>query len=207
MTVPTKVLEETEFKAPVAGSSVQKLAITGSVVAAWAGFAWLALGAESIARPVQMNYRDALWMVPFVLSAIAFTFLHAVQRSPTDQFESVSFYFLMTASALAFLGNTGVLTNEPLLASFGFPWGAILWMLGLVAYGIATLMAKVVPRYVAISIILLEPGSLLTGLALSPIAPIHDRGAYSAGIEKGLVLALLALGMKQLARKDAQPVK
>jgi hypothetical protein len=113
----------------------------------------------------------------------------------------------MTASALGFLGNTGVLTNQPLLASLGFPWGAILWMLGLVAYGIATLMAKVVPRYVAISIILLEPGSLLTGLALWPIAAIHDRGAYSAGIEKGLVLALLALGMKQLARKDAQPVK
>jgi hypothetical protein len=207
MTVHTKVLEDIEFKAPAAGSSLQKLAITGSIVAAWAAFAWLALGAESIARPVQVNYRDALWMVPFVLTAIAFTFLHAVQRSQTDHFETASFYFLMTASALGFLGNTGILTNQPLLASFAFPWGAILWMLGLVAYGIATLKAKVVPRYVAISIILLEPGSLLTGLALSPIAPIHDRGAYSAGIEKGLVLALLALGMKQLVRKDAQPVK
>src|SRR6185369_13401122 len=67
-------------------------------------------------------------------------------------------YFLMTASALGFLGNTGLLTNQPLLASFAFPWGAILWMLGLVAYGIAILMAKVVPRYVAISIILLRAG-------------------------------------------------
>jgi hypothetical protein len=73
MTVHTKVLEDIEFKAPAAGSSLQKLAITGSIVAAWAAFAWLALGAESIARPVQVNYRDALWMVPFVLTAIAFT--------------------------------------------------------------------------------------------------------------------------------------
>ena len=55
----------------------------------------------------------------------------------------------------------------------------------------------------AISIILLEPGSLLAGLALSPIALCTICAAYSAGVEKGLVLALLARGMKQLAQKGA----
>jgi FtsH-binding integral membrane protein len=130
--------------------------------------------------------------------------LHAVQRSQNHRFETSSFYFLMAASALVFLGNVGVLINQAVLATFGFPWGAILWMLGLGVFGIATLMAKTLPLYVGISIILLEPGSLLTGLALSPIAPLYDRGAYSAGIEKGLVLALVALGMKRLAQKETQ---
>jgi|SoiMetStandDraft_5_1073268.scaffolds.fasta_scaffold3412575_1 hypothetical protein len=44
MTVHTEALEDSEFKALATGSSLQKLAITGSVVAAWAAFAWLALG-------------------------------------------------------------------------------------------------------------------------------------------------------------------
>jgi hypothetical protein len=40
---------------------------------------------------------------------------------------------------------------------------------------------------------LLEPGSVLAGLALSPIAPIHDRGTYSGAVEKGIALAFLAV--------------
>jgi len=93
MTVHAEAPEDNEFKALATGSSLQKLAITGSVVAAWAAFAWLALGAKSIARPVQVNYRDALWMVPFVLTAIVFTFLHAVQRLQTDHSETASGLF------------------------------------------------------------------------------------------------------------------
>src|SRR4051812_46382074 len=51
----------------------------------------------------------------------------------------------------------------------------------------------------------LEPGSILTGLALSPIAPLHDRGAYSAGIEKGLALALIAWELRSLVYSIGRP--
>jgi hypothetical protein len=116
--------------------------------------------------------------------------------------ERTGFYAVMIASALAFLGNVGVTTGQTLLAVFGFPWGAVLWTLGLILFGIGTWQARLLPRYVALALILLEPGSILTGLALSPVAPLHDRGAYSAGIEKGLALALIACGLRSLCLLD-----
>jgi hypothetical protein len=141
-------------------------------------------------------------MIPFVLSAVAFFFVHAAQRAKAPRWESTAFYFLMLASALVFLGNVGILTAQPLLATFSFPWGAILWACSLVGYGIATWKANLFPRYVGIAIVLLEPGSILTGLLLSQIAPLHPRGAYSAGIEKGLVLALVSIALRDLTRRQ-----
>ena len=174
---------------------------TGVFVAVLAAATWIALGIESIVRPEQENYRDALWIIPFALTAIAFCYVHAVQHARATRFGIFSFYFLMVASFLVFLGNVGVLANEPILAKLGFPVGALLWMLGLVLFGIGTWTANTLPRYVAVAIMLLEPGSLATGLAFAPIAPLHERGAYSAGIEKGLVLALVAVGMRTVLRQ------
>jgi hypothetical protein len=65
----------------------------------------------------------------------------------------------------------------------------------------------VVPRHVGVALSLLEPGSLLTGLALSPIAGLADRGAYSAGIEKALVLWLVARALlAQASPGTVEPV-
>ena len=75
------------------------------------------------------------------------------------------------------------------------------WMAGLIVFGIDTWIVKVLPWYVGPALILLESGALLTGLALAPVAPLHDRGAYSAGIEKGFVLAVVALALSQLKNK------
>ena len=61
-------------------------------------------------------------------------------------------------------------------------------------FGLSTMRAGVLPKYVGIALILLEPGSMLTAMALSPIAPIADRGAYSGATEKGAVVALVACG-------------
>lgn len=174
------------------------LAAQGALVATWAAVCWVVLGVESIVRPQQVNFRDAIWMIPFSLTAAAFVYLHLLQRSRARRFEAGSFYFLMIASALTFLGNVGMLMNIPWLAKLGFPIGAVLWMAGLIAFGIATWITKTVPWYVGLSLILLEPGSLLTGIALSPIAPLHDRGAYSAGVEKGLALAIVAFALSRL---------
>jgi hypothetical protein len=70
-----------------------------------------------------------------------------------------------------------------------------LWAIGLILFGMGTMLAGVLPRYAGVVMMLLEPGSVLAGLALSPIAPIHDRGTYSGAVEKGIGLALLALAM------------
>ncbi len=169
-------------------------------IAALAAACWIALGIDSIVRPQQVNYRDALWMLPFALTAVAFAYVHVAQRAKAQKWEPFAFHFLMIASVLVFLGNVGVLADQPLLAAFSFPWGAILWAVALIGFGIATWKVHVFPAYVGIAIALLEPGSILTGLLLSPIAPLHPRGAYSAGLEKGLVLAIVAVALRTLQR-------
>ena len=182
----------------ISGKNLSSLASAGSRFAFFAAVCWIALGIESIIRPQQENYRDLVWMIPFTLTAITFFFVHAVQRSESAVFERVSFYLVIIASALVFLGNIGVSVNEPLLAVLGFPWGAIIWTIGLILFGIATWKTKMLPVYVGLALILLEPGSILTGLALSPISPLHDRGGYSAGVEKGLALILIGFGLRSL---------
>jgi hypothetical protein len=95
----------------------------------------------------------------------------------------------------------GLLIDQPILAAFSFPWGALLWMASLITYGIITLRAGMLPRPVGWTIILLEPLSLLFGLAMSTVAPLLDRGAYSAGVEKGMAVFVVAWGLHTLARR------
>jgi hypothetical protein len=181
--------------------SSARLAMRGAVTAAVAAVCWIALGMESILRPQQENYRDALWMVPFALNAITLVFVHALQRSPEARFERLGFYFVMSASVLVFLGNVGLLASQPLLAKFSFPWGALLWTVGLILFGVATWKAKILPAYAGFALILLEPASILTGLLLAPIAPLHERGAYSGAVEKGVVLAVIGLALRSVCRR------
>jgi hypothetical protein len=159
---------------------------------------WIALGLESIVIPGQRSYRDALWFVPFSLTLVAFSFLHRLQRSPRCRFEFAGFVATIVSMVLVMIGNIGVVTRQSSMAVFGFPLGALLWTLALVVFGIGTWHAHVFPRYVAAALMLLEPGSILTGLALSPIAPLQPRGAYSAGVEKGAVLAIIAMAFYKL---------
>lgn len=177
---------------------VKRFAAKGANFAFAAAVSWEILGAESIVRPVQVNYRDLLWIIPFAFTAIACWYLHEVQRSRATSFERFSFYTLMAASALALVGNMGAYAAQPTLAALGFPLGAILWTLGLIAFGVATLKLRMLPPYVGVTLILLEPGSILTGLALAPVAPLRDHGAYSAGVEKGLAMAIVGIGLRWL---------
>ncbi|GAA4467225.1 hypothetical protein GCM10023189_50510 [Nibrella saemangeumensis] len=107
----------------------------------------------------------------------------------------------MFSMTLVWFVNVGLLINQPLLATFSFPVGPMLWIAALIAYGVVTLKGRVLPRYVGWTLILLEPVSLLCGLALSTVAPLADRGAYSAGVEKGLALLLIAWGVRSLPRR------
>ena len=40
-------------------------------------------------------------------------------------------------------------------------------------------------------------------IGYSPISPWHDRGAYSAGVAKAVVLGLLAVGLRLVGRRCA----
>ena len=104
----------------------------------------------------------------------------------------------MVACCLTVLGGVGNVLHNPLLERLGFPAGPVLWTVGLVVYGIASWRIHIFPRYVAWTLILFEPASILTGIALSPIAPLHDRGSYTGGIEKAVAVLILGLAIRQL---------
>jgi hypothetical protein len=176
----------------------------GVRVSALAGACWIAFGLESILRPEQDNTRDAVWMLPWVLTAVALWFVHKLQRAPMERLERTSFALLMTTFAVVFLGNFGLVANVPSLTLFAFPWGAFLWVAAMLVWGIATWKAGVFPRPVALGIMLLEPGSMLTGVALSPISPLRERGAYSGAVEKGAVILLVALGLEVVRKRLAR---
>jgi hypothetical protein len=162
-----------------------RLLSLGVRVAALGAVAWIALGIDSILRPVEDDRRDVVWMIPFALTLISFWLIHTAQKLAGGRFERIAYWSVMTASALAFAGIIGLVFGIPSLETLGL-------------FGVATIKTGVFPKYVGIALILFEPGSILTRMALSPIAPLQPRGAYSAGLEKGAVLAAIAYGFLAL---------
>lgn len=183
-------------------SSTHDLASRGALYGWLAAVAWVAVGVESIVRPEQHNYREMLWWVPFVFMTLTLIYVHLVQRERGGRLERITFWLVMFASGLVLLGNLGLVFNVAALASLGFPGGALVWTLGLIAFGIGTWRARVLPWYAGLSMILWEPGSIATGLLLAPIAPLHERGGYSAGVWKGAAIAVLAYALQQLAKRE-----
>lgn len=181
--------------------SVAPVARRGAIYGWISMVLWMAVGIDSIVRPIQDNRREIWWWFPFIFMMLAIIAVHRVQRGP--HLERYTFYVVMFASALVLAGNLGLIFGVPSLAWLGFPGGALVWTVGLVAFGIATWLAKVLPWYAALALILWEPGSPLCALLLAPISPLRERGSYSAGLEKGLAIGIVACGLWAVSKKFA----
>ena len=177
----------------------RRYAIAGTGVAFAAAILWAALGIDSLARPIPDNRRDLMVLVPFFLTTLVLWFIGQVQSPRRDRRERVTFWFLIIASCLTILGGIGNVLHSPLLEHLGFPAGPLLWTVGLIVYGIACWRTRIFPRYVAVTLILFEPASIFTGVALSPIAPLHDSGSYTGGVEKAVAVMILGFAIRQLA--------
>jgi hypothetical protein len=184
-------------KSPLVSDPMDRAVIAGigAKIAFVDAVIWVVFGLESIISPSPNNTRDAVWLLPGGLMLVVFWLVHLAQRSPQARFERIAYWILMAASALVMTVVVGLVANIPALVGFTAVVGILSWIVGLLVYGIATWKTGVLPWWSALAIILFEPGSVAFGLALSPIAPIHDRGAYSAGVEKGIALAVVALGL------------
>ncbi|RNM12619.1 hypothetical protein EFL26_18575 [Nocardioides pocheonensis] len=184
-------------------AGVRRAGAAGVVAAA----AWIALGMDSTVRGGEMHYRDALVMVPWVLTMVTLAGVHLAQRDRLRRWGHVAFGVLGLAMVLGLLGDLGTVLDIAPLATLGFPLGALLWLVAMVPAGVATYRAGVLPRRVGVLMALLEPLSIATGVALSPIAGLHDRGNYSGGLEKGLVVLMIALALRSVAayRDERRP--
>ena len=179
----------------------QSLARRGAVWGWISAALWIALGLESIVRPEQDNRREIYWWFPYLFMMLTIIAVHRVQRPQHSRVERVSYWIVMIAWIAVLLGNLGLVFNLPALQPLGFPGGAIVAAAGLIVYGVATWKAKVLPWYAGLSFMLWEPGSIATGLLLAPIAPLHERGGYSAGVWKGLAIGVVAYGLHSVSKR------
>jgi len=130
--------------------------------------------------------------------------VHRVQRGRELRLESITYWIVMIAWVLVFIGNLGLVLHVPALLPLGFPGGAIVAALGLIVYGVTTWRLKVLPWYAGLALILWEPGSIATGLLLASISPLRDRGSYTAGIWKGFAIGVVGFGLGAVARRMHQ---
>jgi hypothetical protein len=175
-------------------------------VALAAGVSWLLIGLESTVVGGEQHYRDWLMFIPWTLTMVTWIGLYELQRPRLGWFGTAAFALLELAMGLAWVGQVGVVLDIDALTGLAFPLGAMLFALGLVGAGIATYRAGLLPKRYGVLLAVLEVLSVLNGILVSPIAGLHDRGSYSGGIAKGVVLLLVMRAACRAAREDAQNV-
>lgn len=185
-------------------SATSELAATIAGVAAAGGVAWLAIGIESIVRPEVMHYRDALVLVPLSLYAVTIAGIQALQRHRSGRLGKWSAAAVIGAITLIVAANVAMLLGADGAQQAAFPLGPLGWIGGMIAFGIATARAGVLPRRDGWLIALSQPLTMITALALSPIAPLTERGAFSGTVAHGVVMLVLATSLRRVARSGPQ---
>lgn len=175
------------------------LAATVARVAAVTGVAWLALGIESVVRPEVMHYRDALVLVPLSLYAVTVGGIQRLQRRRSGRLGKWSAVLVIGVITVIVVANAAMLLGVDDAQKAAFPLGPLGWIGGMIAFGVATARAGVLPRRDAWLLALSQPLSMVTSLVLSPIAPVEDRGAFSGVAAHGIVLLVVATSLRRLA--------
>ena len=174
----------------------------GAPAALLAGAFWLFLSLDSLVRPDPERYRDALFIIPWLLAAVAVVAIHTLQRAAAGRLGKVGLWLLIAGIAAGVVGIFSSLTDAEALKWLGFPVGALGWMGGLVLFGVATVRARVLPRWCGVALILAQPLAILLGMVLSPIAPLHEYGSYTGALALAVVWA--SLGAALWSRRDSE---
>lgn len=167
----------------------------GAVSALLGGAAFAALSLESIARPDPERYRSALFLVPWLLSAGGIVGLHARQRERAGRLGQVGFWATFGAMLVAALGTIAYLADVDALRWLEVV-GVLVWTVGMLLLGVATVRARVVAPWAGIALAAAEPATVLTALALSPWVPLENEGSYSGAIANGVAFLLLGVALR-----------
>jgi hypothetical protein len=126
--------------------------------------------------------------------------LHARQVESYGRLGTVGFFLAFAGAALAFVGQatSGIFPHNGALGwlfsdpGFGFQLGILLMGLGLVLLGVATLRARVLPRWCGIGLVVLVVFSAL--------------GAYGGFVALGLIWLALGYALwSQLVHRSSSP--
>lgn len=183
------------------------IAGTGAMLATAGAVGWFALGGDSLARPGVQEYRDALFVLPFLLLAGTLACIHHLQRDRAGGLERWAFRIVMVTVVLIAAANVTLVLGSEALQVLSFPLGALAWMLAMAALGAGTIRAGVFPRRVGWAIALAQPLTITLAIPLALLGwELEDRGSYTGVLVHGLVMLILAAALRDASNRR-QPDK
>ncbi len=159
----------------------------GAPGAILSGLAFTVLSLLSLATPEPAAYLDVIFGVAWLSTVLPVAALHAVQEGRDGLLGRVGSASIVVGAVAAFLGALAVATGSTSLAWPLFIAGGILLLAGLVVLGLASLRARVLPRWCGVALILALP---LTGGLLQ--AQTQTNSGDYPGV---IVVGLLWLGL------------
>jgi hypothetical protein len=126
------------------------------------GVVWIVLGLSALFGYLQAipGREDiVLYVVALLFTAAALVGLHALQRKSYGLLGRVGFYVALAAIASRILGAVVFLAGSSALEWTSLP-GTLGMLVGFVLYGLATLRARVLPRWYGLALIVCMPVSL-----------------------------------------------
>ncbi len=160
---------------------------------------WSIVAIDSLVRHDPEDYRNALLLLPWLLTMAALTGIHLTQHHRSGRLERVGYRVVIGGMSLTAVGLAGYVGGIEEMA-FVEVAGMVPFILGMIAFGVGTYRAGVFPKHVGIAIALTQPLTMAMGVALSPIAGLHDHGSYTGAIVHGAVLATVGLALFRLRR-------
>lgn len=162
--------------------------------AALTGLLFLALSAVSlVADPIPGL--DLLFAGAWLCAVVPVLRLHALHRGRDGVLGTVGTVALGAGAISNALGLVVRVTGSDVLSRLVLPVGALLLFLGLVALGVATWRARVLPRWCGAAMVALLPLTFLTSIPL----PVQGDGAgdYPGVFVVGVFWLALALATRR----------
>jgi hypothetical protein len=147
----------------------------GAICFLLGGLVWVVCGLLIVLGSRIMGPRPVyfyLFVVALLLTSAGLIGLHALQEGSYGLIGQVGLYTVLLAFALQALGMVALLSGSSALVWLVSPVGLLGKLVGFVLYGVATLQAKVLPRWYGVALITLVPfsvallvyGNIWTGL-------------------------------------------
>ena len=154
------------------------------------GVVWLILGLSNVfgfLRAIPGREDVVLLIVALLLTAAGLVGLHVLQRRRQGLLGRAGLFIAVTSLLARALGAGVYLAGSSALAWISYPWGTIGMLAGFVAYGAATMLARVLPLWYGLALVVSVPISL-------------PLGAYGTALF-GLIMGVL--GHALWSHKDA----
>lgn len=149
---------------------------------------WFLLSVASVAEPDPERYLDALIIGPIILTFIAVAAIHTLQRAAAGRLGQIGFWTLGAGTVIAVVVQIAIVASDDARTGPVVLAGLIVWLAGLVIYGIATARAGVLPVWSGILIATSQLFAVAGGLALSPFSSLtNDGGDYSGAVGHAIV--------------------